>query len=491
VNKYESPPEPSSLTKTWQCPQTSASDPDWLLVAILLTGTFMVVLDFFIVNVAIPDLQNDLTASPAQIQFVVAGYALACGSALIVGSRLGDIYGRRRTFISGLALFTLSSAACGLAPNASVLVVARGVQGLSAALLSPQILAILSSLYQGTAKARALNAYGFCMGFASVFGQVIGGVLIHLDLFGWGWRSCFLLNFPIGLTAIVLASRILPESAAPRRPQLDLAGMILISLALLATTLPLIEGRQNAWPLWSWLSLAAAIGLFVVFVIHENRLKSLGAFPLIDLGLFSERAFSVGLLAQLIFYMSMAGFYLVFAIYMQEGRALDALQAGTIFVANGLGYLASSSVARQVSERLGRQVLALAGALRALGLGFLLLTIAMLGETGNILWILPGLFLNGLGTGFAVAPLASNVLSRISSQHAGAAAGVLTTGIQVGNALGVAIIGMIFYGAVAASAPPSYAQAFILSLVYLIAASILLAGLAQFLPSGHDAGERK
>jgi predicted MFS family arabinose efflux permease len=187
----------------------------------------------------------------------------------------------------------------------------------------------------------------------------------------------------------------------------------------------------------------------------------------------------------------MAGFYLVFAIYMQEGRGLDALQAGTIFVANGLGYLASSSVARQVNERLGRQVLALAGALRALGLGFLLLTVAMSGETGSILWILPGLFLNGLGTGFAVAPLASNVLSRISSQHAGAAAGVLTTVIQVGNAFGVAIIGMIFYGAVAASAPPSYSHAFILSLVYLVIASLLLAGLAQFLPSDHEAGERK
>ncbi|HWE06063.1 MAG TPA: MFS transporter, partial [Rhizomicrobium sp.] len=233
----------------------------------------MAVLDFFVVNVAIPDLQRDLNASSAQIQPIVAGYALAYGSVLIVGSRLGDIYGRRRMFVSGLALFTISSAACGLAPNAAVVVFARGAQGVSAALLSPQILAILSSAYQATAKARALNAYGLCMGLASVFGQVFGGLLIHVDLFGGDWRSCFLINLPIGLVAIALALRIVPESSAPMRPRLDLTGMFVISLALLAATMPLIEGREQGWPFWSWLSLAAAAILLVLFVVHENRVK--------------------------------------------------------------------------------------------------------------------------------------------------------------------------------------------------------------------------
>src|SRR5437016_771204 len=149
----------------------------------------MAVLDFFIVNVAIPDLQRDLSASASQIQWIVAGYAVAYGSALIIGSRIGDMHGRRRMFICGMTLFTASSGACGVAPNASIIVAARIVQGLSAALLSPQILATLNSIYTGTAKARALNAYGFCMGLASVLGQVIGGLLIHFNLFGWGWRS--------------------------------------------------------------------------------------------------------------------------------------------------------------------------------------------------------------------------------------------------------------------------------------------------------------
>ena len=149
--------------------------------------------------------------------------------------------------------------------------------------------------------ARALNAYGLCMGMASVFGQVVGGLLIHIDLFGWGWRSCFLINLPIGLVAIALALRIVPESRAPIQPQLDLTGMMVISLALFAATLPLIEGREQGWPLWSWLSMAGAAVLFLVFVVYENRLKLSGAFPPIDFSLFSERPFAVGLLARLIF----------------------------------------------------------------------------------------------------------------------------------------------------------------------------------------------
>jgi EmrB/QacA subfamily drug resistance transporter len=460
--------------------------PDWLVVGLLLTGTFMAVLDFFIVNVAIPDLQRDLSASASQIQFVVAGYALAYGSALIVGSRFGDIFGRRRMFICGMILFTAASAACGLAPDARIVIVARIVQGLSAALLSPQILAILSAVYAGAAKARALNAYGFCMGLASVLGQVIGGLLIHLNLFGWGWRSCFLLNVPIGTLTVVLAGRFIPESRAPRQPNLDLPGMLLIASALVATILPMIEGREQGWPAWTWLSFALAIALFVAFALYERRVKRRGAYPLVDFSLFSERAFSMGLLAQLIFYMTMAGFYLFFAVYVQNGRGLDALQAGTLFVANGVGYLVSSSIARLTGARLGRQILTLAGLLRAIGLGMLVLIAFGLSEAQSVAWLIPGLFINGLGTGFAVAPLAANVLARVSTQHAGAASGVLTTVLQVGNAFGVAVTGIIFYGSLDRT---GYAHAFGLSLAYLIALCLLLCLLVQFLPSNRSTEE--
>lgn len=447
---------------------TSSDQPDWLIVGTLLSGTFMAVLDFFIVNVAIPALQYELMATPAQIQFIVAGYALAYGSALIIGSRIGDIYGRSRIFILGLLLFTLSSAACGIAPDAAVIVVARILQGLSSALMAPQILAILSSTYSGTAKARALNAYGFCMGLASVLGQIVGGLLISLNLFGWNWRTCFLINVPIGLIAVLVAMRVVPESRAPERPRLDLVGMTLITAALFALAYPLIQGRQEGWPAWSWLSIALSMVLFLLFGLFEDRAKRAGILPLIDFGLFDDRSFSVGLLAQLVFYMSMAAFYLVFAIYMQEGRGLSALQAGLLFAANGLGYLASSSVARLVGERLGTRVIALAGILRAMGLGILLLAVSGLESSDSALCIVPGLFINGLGTGFAVAPLAANVMTRMPAQHAGAASGVLTTVLQIGNAIGVAIIGAIFYGALTPLSASSYAHAFALSLAFLI-----------------------
>jgi predicted MFS family arabinose efflux permease len=259
------------------------------------------------------------------------------------------------------------------------------------------------------------------------------------------------------------------------------------STALVATTLPLIEGREQGWPTWSWLSLATAVVPFVAFAVYERSLKRRGAYPLIDFDLFKERAFSVGLFAQLIFYMSMAGFYLVFAIYVQEGRGLDALQAGTLFIANGVGYLASSSVARLAGERLGRQVLALAGLLRAIGLGVLALSVLGFAETNSVIWLVPGLFINGLGTGFAVAPLAANVLTRISPQHVGPASGVLTTGIQIGNAFGVAIIGMIFFGSLHGE---RYANAFGLSLTYLIGICLLLCLLVQFLPLDRGSGNR-
>ena len=463
--------------------------PDRGVVAVLLAGTFMAVLDFFVVNLAIPTMQRELGASPSQIQFIVAGYALAYGSALIVGSRLGDIHGRRRIYALGLALFTLASAACGLAPSAGLVVAARIAQGLAAALLSPQVLSILGSIYEGDAKARALNAYGVVMGLASVFGQVIGGLLMHVDAFGWGWRACFLINVPVGLLALACVSRVVPESRTPRRPGLDLAGMMLVSLALLATIFPLIEGRELGWPSWSWLCFGLAALLFVAFAWYEIRMRARGGLPLLDFGLFTDRVFSVGLLAQLTFYMSMAGFYLVLALYLQEGRGLSALGAALIFCVNGLGYMASANIARHVTARIGRQTIALAGALRAVGLGMLLWTVVTITDGGSALWLLPGLLVNGVGTGFAVAPLTTNVLAQMSPQHTGAASGALTTGLQVGNAIGVAVVGVIFFESLSHDASASYAHAFAWSLTYLIGLSLALAALVQWLPGSRQNDE--
>jgi EmrB/QacA subfamily drug resistance transporter len=477
---------PDSYVRSMTASLHSGSEPRTApaAVLVLLVGTFMAVLDFFVVNVAIPDMQHELNASDAEIELVVAGYAVAYGSALIVGSRLGDRFGRKRLFLLGVGLFTASSAICGFTPNAEILVAARLAQGLAASLLSPQVLAIFGAELDASAKAHALVAYGFVMGIASVFAQVFGGLLIGLNPFGAGWRACFLINIPIGLFAMALTARMTPESRAPVQSRLDLLGMVLIFAALAALTLPLIEGRQHGWPAWSFILLAGSALLFLAFSAWEIRGKHQhGAVPLVDFELFRERSFMVGLLAQIAFYMSMAGFYLVLALYLQQGRGLTPLQAGLIFIANGTGYLcASSQVGRFTKYLDDQQIIALAGVLRAIGLAVIFVTVAVIDVRGSYLWLAPGLFLNGVGTGLAVSPLASTVLSRIAGRHVGAASGILTTGLQVGNAIGVSVIGLIFYAALK-HPTANYAHAFDAALVYLIVMSVGVTGLVQLLPS--------
>src|SRR5690348_1981483 len=234
-----------------QVPAPPAGRLRWGTLLVVLAGVFMTTLDFFIVNVAIPSVQRDLGAGAGAIEWTVAGFSLAIASGVITAGRLGDRFGRRRLYGIGLALFTLASLACGLAPTAGSLVAGRIAQGLSAALMAPQALAILGTAFAGHARARAFSAYGLSMGLAAVFGQLIGGVLIRADVLGLGWRSCFLINVPIGALALAALRRAVPPSAGDGRARLDLAGMVLVTAALVATVLPLISGQSAGWPLWT------------------------------------------------------------------------------------------------------------------------------------------------------------------------------------------------------------------------------------------------
>ncbi|AWT47084.1 MULTISPECIES: MFS transporter [Streptomyces] len=436
----------------------------------VLTGVFVTILDFFIVNVAIPSLQQDLRAGPTAVEWVVAGYGLAYGAGLILGGRLGDLYGRRRMFVVGLALFTAASLACGLAPDAGALVAARVAQGLAAALLSPQVLAIIRTAYSGPAQARAVGAYALTMGLAAVFGQLIGGALIRADLLGGGWRLCFLINVPIGLLVVARARRVLPEGRGGAVTRLDPAGTVLLTAALLATLVPLIEGREQGWPWWTWVSFAASVLLLAGYAVRRHEA------PVVDTALFRERAFTVGLSANLVFTMGMAAYFLVLALYTQQARGLDPLGAGLLFTPIGVGYLAASRAAPRLAARHGRQVVAVGALVRALALTGLLLAVTHEAPLG---WLVPALLADGAGMGLALAPLMGTVLAGVSPRHAGAAAGVLTTAQQVGGALGVGIVGVVFYGAV----DQGVTEAFRHSLVYLIAVAATLGGLVQLLPS--------
>jgi EmrB/QacA subfamily drug resistance transporter len=446
-------------------PVTAPAASSKAFLPVLLTSTFMTAIDAFIVNVALPAMQRDLHAGPAALEWVVAGYVLAVAAGLITGGRLGDRYGRRRIFGLGVALFTAASVLCGLAPTAGVLIGARVLQGLAAALLMPQVLAIVRTSVAPAEQPKAFARYGLTLGLGAVFGQLIGGLLIRADLFGLDWRLCFLINLPIGVAALALLRRV-PESRQPAT-RLDLAGVVLVSAALVALVLPLVEGREQGWPTWTWLSLAASVLLFALFAATQRR----GGQPLVDLTLFRERAFSVGLVATQVFWMGQASFFLILALYLQVERGLSALESGVVFIAIGAGYLATSTYAHRIAARLGRQVVSVGALVMAVGL------YGMWEAAGHgIGWLVPGLAVDGIGMGIALAPLTTTVLARVSPQHTGAAAGVLAAVNQTGNAVGVAVIGIVFYQAA------DLTGGFRAGLVALIALELALAAIIQLLP---------
>ncbi|MGR8012323.1 MFS transporter [Streptomyces hypolithicus] len=234
-------------------PPPSATRSGWGALAIVMVGTFITVLDYFIANVAVPSIQQDLNATSAQSQLVIIGYGVSFTAGMITGGRLGDLYGRRRMFALGLLLFTITSALCGVAQSADLLIIFRVLQGASAALMVPQVLGILALVYTGASRARAFAVYGLVIGLAGVLGQVIGGVLISVDVAGLDWRAIFLLNIPIGLVALALTPRLVPESRNAGGGRLDLTGALLVTATLAALVLSLVEGQERGWPLWSWL----------------------------------------------------------------------------------------------------------------------------------------------------------------------------------------------------------------------------------------------
>jgi MFS family permease len=420
-----------------------------------------------------------LHASSGAIEWVVAGYGLTTAVFLITGSRLGDRSGRRRVFTIGLALFTLSSAGCGLAGSAGVLVASRLAQGCAAALLMPNVLSIIGVLYDGADRARALAAYGMTMGFAAVSGQLIGGVLVQASPGGLGWRSCFLINVPVGVLAVAAAPRVIPESRAPALPGVDLAGTVLATLGLTAIVLPLVDGRAHGWPVWTWLSLGTAPLILGAFALQQRRLAARGGAALLPPALFRSRGLAAGLAAQLLFWCGQASFFLVLSLYLQLGRGLSPLHAGLVFTVLAVAYLIASMRAPALTERHGRRVLAIGALVLAAGHLALVLAVGDVGVGGSLAALLPGLILVGAGMGLGITPLASLIMATTPPEHVGATSGALATMQNVGGALGVAVIGVLFYGAL----PHGFAPAFQLSVGALAVALVGVAALTRLLPA--------
>jgi MFS family permease len=434
----------------------------WAPLAVVLSGTFVFVLDFFILNVALPDIQRGMHASAAAIEWLVSGYALTSATLLVTGGRLGDHYGRRRWFSIGLAIFVLASALCALAPDPGVLVAARVLQGAGAAVMAPNILAILGMTYTGPDRVRAISVYGMVMGLAAVSGQLVGGVLIDANVAGLGWRAIFWINVPIGLAALAVTPRLVRESRSeralpaqggqpPSNPpkgsgRLDLAGAALLAAALVAIVLPLVDGRQQGWPPWSWACLAAGPVLLAGFAAHLRRVRRGGGQPLLDPGIFAVPAFRAGLSVQVLFWCQQAASYLLLALFLQQGRGLSPLASGGVFAVLAAGYLATSFRAPGLTMRFGRRVIVTGAVAGAVGDLLLVLAVARWGVGGPLAAFFPGLFLLGAGQGLCITPLTTTVLSHADTRTAGSVSGALSTAQQIGNAIGVALSGVIFYG---------------------------------------------
>ncbi|GIH15604.1 MFS transporter [Rugosimonospora africana] len=450
----------------------------WVPLAVLLVGTSLIVLDFFVVNVALPSIQRDLHASASGVEWVVAGYGLAFAVLLNAAGRISDRIGRRRLFAAGVALFVVASAACGAAPTTAVLIGARVVQGGAAALISPTVLALIGVLYPGPDRPRAISAYGMVMGVAAAAGQLIGGGLVTADIGHLGWRTIFLVNVPVGLLGLALVHRYVPESRAQDPARVDRAGLVLATLSLTALLLPLIQGRELDWPAWSLVSLALFPALVGLAYRQQRSARDRGGSPLLDPSLLADRSLRAGLLGQLVFWCTQASSYLILALYLQQGRGLTALRAGLVFTVLTAAYLAVSVRAPALTLRFGHAVVAAGALTEATGAGLLAVTVAVIGTAGPTLALAPGLILVGVGQGLCITPLTTTVLRHADRLQAGAVSGALSTMQQVGNSIGVAVTGLVFFPALASG----YAAAFRYGLAEIAALLVVVAALARTLP---------
>jgi EmrB/QacA subfamily drug resistance transporter len=460
----------------------SAANTRWLSYLVLLMAGFMDLLDTTVVNVAFPSIQRDLGASLAAVQWVVAAYALAFGLLLVTGGRLGDLYGRRRMFLLGVAGFTLASALAGAAPSPGLLIIGRAFQGAAAAIMVPQILATVQVIFSATERQAAYGLYGGVTGLAAVAGPLVSGYLVARDPFGLAWRSIFLVNVPLGLAALVLAARLVPESRAPNARRLDLVGVALLSAALLGVLYPLVQGRELGWPWWTAVLALVSLPMFVWFLRHEHRLTLTDASPLVPLGLFRERAFSAGLLTSLVFFAGTGAFFLIVTATLQFGLHYPPLRAGLAWLPFSIAAAVGSGLSVPASRRLGRRILQAGAAVFMLGL--LLLEVAFHRTAGSIgpTGLLIPLATCGLGMGLVVAPLVDVILGGVHEHDAGAASGVLGAVGQLGQAIGISAIGTAYFALLGAPSPGSYTRALELTLVGEAAVFAACIGLMFLLP---------
>ncbi|MEU1947882.1 MFS transporter [Streptomyces sp. NPDC020125] len=410
----------------------------------VLLGAALPLIDFFIVNVALPTMDHDLHAGPAVLELVVAGYGVAYAVLLVLGGRLGDTFGRRRLFLAGMAAFGLTSLACGLAPDAWSLVGARVAQGASAALMLPQVLATIHSSTSGTRRARALSMYGATAGLSMVAGQILGGVLVAADIAGTGWRAVFLVNVPVAVIGLILAVRTVPETRSDRPAPVDVPGTVLLALSLITLMVPLTEGRAAGWPLWTWLTLGAFPLVAAAFYVVERRADRAGRTPLLPPSLFALSGLRRGLPMVVPFSIGFGGFMFVIAVALQQGLRYGPVEAGLALAPMATTFFVASLMGPRLVGRFGSRVVTAGGLIQAVGIAVLMLAVWRDWQGLSLAGLLPGVALAGFGQGLQLPVLIRIVLADVPNERAGVGSGVMVTTQQSALALGVATLGTLF-----------------------------------------------
>ncbi|MBX5233623.1 MFS transporter [Rhizobium sp. NLR4a] len=451
----------------------------WVALVILLAGAFLPPLDFFIVNVALPSIRDDFRASASTMQLIISGYATTYAVMLITGGRLGDLYGRRNVFLSGMVAFAAASALCGFAWSPSVLIVGRVLQGFAAAIMAPQALASINAIFPDHEKSKALSFYALTFGVASMAGLFLGGALIALNIFGLGWRAIFLINLPVIAIAAPSASIMLRETRSEHPSKLDLGGALLIALALFALIAPLIEGREQGWPIWLLLMLAASPLLFLLFWRHERNLEEAGGDPILAPSLLEVPGLKRGLIAALFFY-SLAAFWLVFSVYEQSGLGRTPFEAGLAILPAAVGFVLGPFASERILSVFGRYSAAVGMGLQA---GGLFATAALI-SSDHAQFLFPALFLIGIGQGIALPNLLKSVVQRVGRTESGLASGLVNSMLQIGGAFAAAVVGGLFFSILGSatdvdSIGRAYSVAAIAIAICLLVAGWFSAGLSS------------
>lgn len=450
----------------------------WTALVVLLAGAFLPPLDFFIVNVALPSIRADFHASAAVMQLIISGYATAYAVMLITGGRLGDLYGRRNIFLIGMAGFAASSALCGWASAAPTLIIGRVLQGVSAAIMAPQALASINALFPEDEKPKALSLYAVTFGLASMAGLFLGGTLIALDIFGLGWRSIFLVNLPVIALAAPAALIFVTDTRSDHPSKLDIGGAVLLALGLFALIAPLIEGREQGWPAWALVSLAAAAPLLVAFWRFERKLEIAGGDPIVAPSLLQAPGLMRGLLAALFFYV-VAAFWLIFSIYQQGGLGRTPFAAGLAILPAAAGFFLGPFLSGRVLKVFGRYAAAAGMGMQAAGL----LATAVLISIGAPRVLFMALFVIGVGQGIALPNLVQTVVRGIDRTRSGLASGLVNSMFQISGALSAALIGGLFFSVLgSATGVDAFGHAYSIAAL-AIAGCLLVAGWVSSAPA--------